>query len=76
MTKIEMWPPPKRWKEVVVRWTWIFEKESRDINKIIENLNSQPGGNYHLHGKGTHFDFAFRFEDPKDALWFRLVLPE
>ena len=75
MTRIEQWPPPD-WEEVVVTWSWIMRTHRHDINALINQLDSQPGGRYHLHGKGDAKDFAFRFEDQKDALWFRLVIPE
>ena len=75
MTRIEQWPPPE-WPEVVVTWKWIMSSRRHDINALINQLDSQPGGRYHLHGKGEDKDFAFRFENPSDATWFRLVIPE
>lgn len=74
MTKIEAWPPPD-WEEVVVTWTWIMNWHKHDINALINQLDLQPGGRYHLHGKGEKKDFAFRFEDPRDATWFRMIIP-
>lgn len=74
MTRIEHWPPPD-WTEVVITWEWLMVSYSRSIRDICQRIDDQPGGRYHLHGKGEARDFAFRFEDPKDALWFRLIIP-
>lgn len=75
MTKVEQWPPPD-WEEVVVTWAWIMQSHRHNINELFNKVNKQPGGCYHLHGKGEQHDFAFRFEDPRDATWFRLNIPE
>ena len=74
MTRIEQWPPPD-WTEVVVTWDWIMVSHLHDINALFKQLENQPGGRFHLHGKGKFKDFAFRFEDPRDALWFTLIIP-
>lgn len=74
MTRIEQWPPPD-WTEVVVTWRWIMQSHRHDINALVNQLDLQPGGQYHLHGKGEAKDFAFRFENSSDATWFRLVIP-
>jgi hypothetical protein len=39
---------------------------------IISWLETAPGGRYHLHGWRAAEGFAFRFEDPADALYFKL----
>jgi len=39
---------------------------------IIKWLETAPGGRYHLHGWRATEGFAFRFEDPVDALYFKL----
>lgn len=75
MTKVEMWPPPD-WEEVVITWTWIMSSHRHDVNELFNLINEQPGGCYHLCTKGDDKDFAFRFENPHDATWFRLMLPE
>ena len=75
MTKVEQWPPPD-WEEVIVTWDWIMSSHQHDINAMVNLLDKHPGGRYHLHGKGERHDFAFRFEDPRDATWFRLNIPE
>lgn len=74
MTKVEMWPPPD-WEEVVITWDWVMDSHRHDINEIFQWAIDAPGGCFHLHGKGERHDFAFRFEDPKDATYFRLNLP-
>ena len=74
MTKVEMWPPPD-WTEVVITWTWIMARRNHDINGLFKWLNKQPGGRYHLSGKGEEHDFAFRFENPADAVWFSMNIP-
>lgn len=74
MTKIEQWPPPD-WTEVVITWAWIMQSHRHDIKLLIDLVNEKPGGCYHIHGKGEAKDFAFRFEDPRDATWFSLILP-
>ena len=75
MTKIEQWPAPD-WAEVIVSWTWIMASPRHDINKLIQWVENSPGGNYHIHGINENFDFAFRFENPADATWFRMNLPQ
>ena len=74
MTKVEQWPPPD-WEEVVVTWEWLFEAPRRDIKALYNMILAQEGGNFYLYGKGNRHDFAFRFENPSDATWFRLMLP-
>lgn len=74
MTRIEQWPPPD-WTEVVVTWAWIMQSRRHDINALVNQLDSQAGGQYHIHGKGEKKDFAFRFENPADATWFALRIP-
>lgn len=74
MTRVEQWPPPD-WTEVVVTWDWLMLSHRHSIKELVDKVINQPGGCYHLHGKGAARDFAFRFEDPRDATWFRLILP-
>lgn len=74
MKRIEQWPPPD-WAEVVVTWNWIMQSRRHDIKALFNKIDEQPGGQYHIHGKGEAKDFAFRFENPADATWFRLVMP-
>jgi hypothetical protein len=45
-------------------------------NELFNWVTAQPGGRWHLHGTGSQSDFSFRFENPQDATWFRMNLPE
>jgi hypothetical protein len=85
MTRIETWPPPKDWTEIVVSWATMLEHADHAPNDIIAWLDKTPGGCYHLHGwddfqrfprhgigVGGVDGFAFRFENPQDAMLFAL----
>lgn len=74
MIRLHDWPPPD-WEEVIVTWDWIMSSHRHDINELFNLVEAQPGGRYHLHGEGDSKDFAFRFENPRDATWFRLIIP-
>ena len=75
MIKHECWPPPD-WTEVAITWDWIMNSHTRNPNDIFNWLHKQPGGRFHLHGYNSTEGFAYRFERPKDATWFRLNLPK
>ena len=66
------WPPPGEWEEVVITWDIMLSSGRHKPPVIIEWLATAPGGRYHLHGWKSKEGFAFRFEDPKDALYFKL----
>lgn len=70
MEKVDSWPPPK-WTEVVITWADILAGR-QIINNVLEWIDTAPGGRYHLHGWRSTEGFAFRFEDPKDATYFKL----
>jgi len=89
MIKFNTWPPPEGWTEVVVTWKIMLENPRFNPNKIVDWVDSTPGGRYHLHGwedfqrfprhgigVGGTDGFAFRFEDPRDAVLFRLKWAE
>ena len=89
MIKFNTWPPPEDWTEVVVTWKIMLENPRFNPNKIVDWVDSTPGGRYHLHGwedfqrfprhgigVGGTDGFAFRFEDPRDAVLFRLKWSE
>jgi len=89
MIKFNTWPPPEDWTEVVVTWKIMLENPRFNPNKIVDWVDSTPGGRYHLHGwedfqrfprhgigVGGTDGFAFRFEDPRDAVLFRLKWAE
>jgi len=71
MIHYDAWPPPN-WTEVVVLWAYIMEHNTHNPNDIYNWVRRQPGGRFHLHGYKCTEGFAYRFEDPKDATWFRL----
>jgi len=71
MKKIDMWPPPL-WSEVVVTWETMLANADKSPNAIIEWIENQPGGMYHLHGYKSTEGFAFRFQRKRDATLFQL----
>ena len=71
MTKTKLWPPPE-WTEVVVEWSDILDGPKYPIREILEWVETSPGGRYHLHGYKATEGFAFRFENPNDAILFKL----
>ena len=72
MIELSTWPPPGEWEEVVVTWEVMLSSGRHKPPAIIEWLATAPGGRYHLHGWRATEGFAFRFEDPVDALYFKL----
>lgn len=72
MNRIECWPPPN-WYEVVVLWEDIMNPPKYPIRQILDWFETAPGGNYHLHGYNSTEGFAFRFENPKDGMLFRIM---
>jgi hypothetical protein len=72
MERFDDWPPPAEWEEVVITWDIMLENNRHRPPVIIDWLEKAPGGRYHLHGWKAKEGFAFRFEDPVDALYFKL----
>lgn len=79
MLKVDQWPPPEGWTEVVIPWSqmlrpWPLLIDSNDTlpNTILSWVEKTPGGRYHLHGWRSSEGFAFRFEQPQDASLFAL----
>ena len=72
------WPPPE-WTEVIITWHTMNTKPTHKPPLIAEWLETAPGhGHYHLHGWRSGKDesnegFAYRFEDPRDATYFKLI---
>jgi len=66
------WPPPAEWEEVVITWEIMLKSDRHNPPAILEWIETAPGGRYHLHGWRSTQGFAFRFEDPVDALYFKL----
>jgi hypothetical protein len=69
--KVECWPPPD-WIKVVITWDEVFAGMSYPLKEILDGINKMPGGRYHLHGYKSTEGFEFRFEDPEDAVYFKL----
>jgi hypothetical protein len=72
MKRIDMWPPPEDWTECVVTWDTMLANSDHAPNAILAWTDSQPGGEYHLHGYKSTEGFAFRFRRAKDATLFCL----
>jgi hypothetical protein len=68
----EMWPPPNAWSEVIVLWDDVLSGPRYPIKKILEWLETAPGGEYHIHGYESTEGFSFRFKRAEDATHFRL----
>jgi hypothetical protein len=69
MNKVEQWPPPD-WTEVVITWNDMLKR--KNVQEIIKWVEEAPGGRFHLHGWKSTEGFAYRFEDPKDAIIFAM----
>ncbi len=67
----EIWPPPS-WTEIVILWDDITGGCCYPIKDILAWVEATPGGRYHLHGFNSTDGFAFRFENPNDAIHFKL----
>jgi hypothetical protein len=71
MKKLEGWPPPEHWQEVVILWEDMLRIPGR-ARQILRWIEKTPGGRYHLHGYQSSQGFAFRFENQEDAVRFWL----
>jgi len=68
------WPPPS-WTQCVITWDTIFEKKCRP-QTLYDWCDRYPSEScYHVHGWESTEGFAFRFEDPRDAVVFKLTWP-
>ena len=72
MEKIDYQEPWPDWTEVIVLWDDIFDPPRYPISQILDWVDTAPGGRYHLHGYKRTEGFAFRFERPEDATYFKL----
>ena len=70
MEKVDGWPPPKDWTEVIITWNQLLRDNT--YHPIMNWVADQPGGRYHLHGYKSTEGFAFRFERAEDATLFKL----
>jgi hypothetical protein len=72
MKQFTGWPPPD-WTEIVITWDTILDSERHNVHEIqnwVDQMKSR--GRYHLHGWKATEGFAYRFEDPKDAIIFAM----
>jgi hypothetical protein len=72
MKNFQLWPPPD-WTECVILWNYLLDSpvHPQDLYNWCDNHVSS--GRYHVHGWQSTEGFAFRFEDPKDAVLFSLT---
>ena len=70
--RFEAWPPPSDWTEVVIKWQTMLDHADYRPNAIEWWCQENVQGRWHLHGYQQTEGFAFRFEDPRDAVLFRL----
>ena len=70
--KIDYQEPHPEWEEVVITWDEILRPPYYPIREILDWVDYTPGGRYHLHGYQHDHGFAFRFENPADATYFKL----
>jgi hypothetical protein len=70
--KVEPFPIPYNWTEVLVTWNEIMNVPYYDIKGMLTWAEEYPGSRYHLLGYKHTEGFVFRFEDPKDATYFKL----
>ena len=72
MDQIKLWPPPS-WTECVVSWDYILDSPIHP-QELYDWCNARPShSRYHVHGWQSTEGFAFRFEDPRDAVIFKLT---
>lgn len=73
MLQFKAWGPPN-WTECIVLWTWILESYSGSPNDIYAWCDNYTSAyRYHVHGWQSTEGFVFRFEDPRDAVVFKLT---
>ena len=72
MEKVAYQEPWPDWTEVIILWDDILA-DNYPIRHILNWIDDAPGGRYHVHGWKSTEGFAFRFEDPRDAILFSLT---
>jgi len=74
LIQLMLWPPPADWEEVVITWDWILKQNCENlVNRIYDWCHNHPStGRFHAHGWQATEGFAFRFEQPQDAIVFTL----
>ena len=68
----EEYGPHDSWEEVVILWKDVFDGPKYPIREILNWIDATEGGRYHLHGWNSTDGFCFRFENPADAVYFKL----
>ena len=72
MDQVALWPAPN-WHECVVGWDYILASPLHP-QELYDWCNNHPStGRYHVHGWKSTEGFAFRFENPHDAVMFKLT---
>lgn len=73
MEQLKLWPPPE-WTECVVTWDSILESKEVHPQELYDWCDGHPSpSRYHVHGWRSTYGFAFRFENPHDAILFKLI---
>ena len=72
MEQVAYQDPHPDWTEVILLWGEVLGPPQYPIREILTWIDSAPGGRYHLHGYKSTEGFAFRFERPEDATYFKL----
>jgi hypothetical protein len=72
MEKINHRPLPTGWKKTIIKWKDIQNPPYYPIKEILDWVDEYDGGRYHLQGYKATQGFEFRFENPHDAILFRL----
>jgi hypothetical protein len=72
ITSSEIWPPPENWTEIIILWDDVLNGPRYPIKEILNWVDNVPGDGYHLHGYNSTEGFSFRFQNPKDAVHFKL----
>ena len=72
MDQLTCWPAPD-WTECVVSWDYILHHRTLYPQILYDWCNNHVStGRYHVHGWQATQGFAFRFENPQDAIIFKL----
>lgn len=71
MIQFQGWPPPD-WTEVIVRWDDVLDSDVKPREFYEWCHNHTSDGRFHVRGWQAIEGFAFRFENPRDAVLFGL----
>ena len=72
MRQLKLWPPPD-WHECIITWEYLINTPGIHVDDYYTWCDRHPSiGSYHVHGWRSTEGFAFRFEDPRDAILFKL----